>query len=65
MLTSEMTITTAVGYPDEFPDVIAAMPRMKDTIASLISHRLPFESIIEGLGIAATPQSAKVMIEFE
>ena len=34
MLTSEMSITTAVGYPDEFPEVIAAMPRLKDTIAS-------------------------------
>lgn len=65
MLTSEMTITTAVGYPDEFPEVVAAMPRLKDTIASLISHRLPFDHVIEGLNIAATPQSAKVMIEFE
>ncbi|MXO89982.1 zinc-dependent alcohol dehydrogenase [Pontixanthobacter aquaemixtae] len=64
MLTSEMTITTAVGYPDEFPQVIAAMPRLKDTIASLISHHLPFEEVIEGLEIAADPQSAKVMIEF-
>lgn len=64
MLTSEMTITTAVGYPDEFPDVIAAMPRLKDKIAALISHTLPFERVLEGLEIAATPQSAKVMIEF-
>ena len=64
MLTSEMTITTAVGYPDEFPEVIAAMPRLKDKIAGLISHRLPFERVLEGLKIAATPQSAKVMIEF-
>lgn len=64
MLTSEMTITTAVGYPDEFPEVIAAMPRLKDTIASLISHHLPFARVIEGLEIAATPASAKVMIEF-
>lgn len=64
MLTSEMTITTAMGYPTEMPDVIAAMPRLQDKIASLISHRLPFERILEGLDIAATPQSAKVMIEF-
>jgi (R,R)-butanediol dehydrogenase / meso-butanediol dehydrogenase / diacetyl reductase len=64
MLTSEMTITTAVGYPDEFPQVIAAMPRLKDKIAGLISHTLPFERVLEGLEIAATPQSAKVMIEF-
>ena len=65
MLTSEMTITTAVGYPTEMPDVIAAMPRLKNEIASMISHRLPFAQVMEGLGIAATPQSAKVMIDFE
>jgi threonine dehydrogenase-like Zn-dependent dehydrogenase len=64
MLTSEMTITTAMGYPTEMPEVIAAMPRLKDKIASMISHRLPFDRMMEGLGIAATPQSAKVMIEF-
>ena len=64
MLTTEMTITTAVGYPTEMPEVIAAMPRLKDKIAAMISHTLPFERVIEGLAIAATPQSAKVMIEF-
>lgn len=63
MLTTEMTITTAVGYPDEFEEVVAALPRLKDKIATLISHRLPLGEVIEGLKIAATPQSAKVMIE--
>ena len=62
MLTSEMTITTAMGYPTEMPDVIAAMPRLKDKIASMISHRLPLSDVMEGLSIAATPQSCKVMI---
>lgn len=65
MLTSEMTITTAVGYPTEMPEVIAAMPRLRDKIASMISHHLPFDQVLEGLEIAATPESAKVMIEFE
>jgi len=65
MLTSEMTITTAVGYPTEFPEVLAAMPRLKEKIASIISHRLPFGEILDGLKVAATPESAKVMIEFE
>ena len=64
MLTTEMTITSAVGYPTEMPEVIAAMPRLKDKIAAMISHTLPFDRVIEGLAIAATPQSAKVMIEF-
>ncbi|MBW8783957.1 MAG: alcohol dehydrogenase catalytic domain-containing protein [Novosphingobium sp.] len=65
MLTSEMTITTAVGYPTEMPEVIAAMPRLKDKIASLISHTLPFERVLDGLEVAAMPNSAKVMIQFE
>jgi threonine dehydrogenase-like Zn-dependent dehydrogenase len=62
MLTSEMTITTAVGYPTEMPEVIAAMPRLEDKIRSMISHHLPLSEVMEGLKIAATPQSAKVMI---
>ena len=65
MLTTEMTITTAVGSPTEFPDVIAAMPRRKDKIAALISHTLPFEQVMEGLEVAANPNSAKVMIAFD
>ena len=64
MLTTEMTITTAVGYPTEMPDVIAALPRLRDKVASLISHRYPFGQVIEAFGMAATPASAKVMIEF-
>lgn len=65
MLTSEMTITTAMGYPTEMPDVVAAMPRLKDKIASMISHRFPLSKVMEGLQVAATPQSAKVMIDID
>ncbi|MGB8363299.1 MAG: zinc-dependent alcohol dehydrogenase [Rhizomicrobium sp.] len=65
MLTTEMTITTAVGYPDEMPEVVSALPRLKDKAASLISHRYPFDDVIKALGVAGTPASAKVMIEFE
>ncbi len=64
MLTTEMTITTAVGYPDEMPEVVAALPRLKEKAGSLISHRYPFDDIIAALGVAATPASAKVMIDF-
>ena len=65
MLTSEMTITTAVGYPTEMPDVIAAMPRLNDKIASMISHRVPFSDVIDGIRLAGTPGSAKVMVHFD
>jgi len=63
MLTTEMTITTALGYPTEMPEVLAALPRLRAKAAPLISHRLPLSEVIEGLKIAATPQSAKVMID--
>jgi 2-desacetyl-2-hydroxyethyl bacteriochlorophyllide A dehydrogenase len=65
MLTTEMTITTAVGYPTEMPDVVAALPRLRDKAASLISHRFPFDQVIEALGVAGTPNSAKVMVDFD
>lgn len=64
MLITEMSITSAMGYPTEMPDVVAALPRLKDKIASLISHRFALDDIMEGLSVAGTPQSAKVMIEF-
>ena len=63
MLTTEMSITTAVGYPNELRDVVEALPRVKDKAASLISHRYRLGEVIEALGVAGTPQSAKVMIE--
>ena len=65
MLTTEMTITTAVGYPNEMPDVIAALPRLRDKISSLISHRFPFDKVIDAFAVAGTPGSAKVMVEFD
>jgi len=65
MLTTEMTITTAVGYPSEMPEVVAALPRLREKAAPLISHRFGFDRMIEALAVAGTPASAKVMIDFE
>jgi (R,R)-butanediol dehydrogenase / meso-butanediol dehydrogenase / diacetyl reductase len=64
MLTTEMTITTAVGYPTEMAEVIASLPRLRDKARSLISHRFPFDRVIEAIGVAGTPASAKVMVDF-
>lgn len=64
MLTTEMSITTAVGYPDEMNEVIAALPRLKDKAGSLISHRYLFDDVLKAFEMAGTPQSAKVMVEF-
>jgi (R,R)-butanediol dehydrogenase/meso-butanediol dehydrogenase/diacetyl reductase len=65
MLTTEMTITTAVGYPTEMPEVIAALPRLRDKVRSLISHRFPFAKVLDAFGVAGTASSAKVMVQFE
>jgi (R,R)-butanediol dehydrogenase / meso-butanediol dehydrogenase / diacetyl reductase len=65
MLTTEMTITTAVGYPTEMQEVLAALPRLQDKVRTLISHRFPFDQVIEAFGVAGTPASAKVMVDFE
>lgn len=62
MLTTEMTITTAVGYPTEMPEVIAAMPRLKETLRKMISHYYPLDEVIDALAMAKQPNSAKVMV---
>jgi (R,R)-butanediol dehydrogenase / meso-butanediol dehydrogenase / diacetyl reductase len=64
MLTTEMTITTAVGYPTEMDEVIDALPRLRDKARTLISHRFPFDQVIEAIGVAGTANSAKVMVDF-
>jgi threonine dehydrogenase-like Zn-dependent dehydrogenase len=64
LLLNEMSITASMGYPTEMPEVVAALPRLREKAASMISHRMPFERVIEALGVAGTPESAKVMIEF-
>ncbi len=64
MLINEMTLTTALGYPTEMPEVVAALPRIRETAQSLISHRYAFNDVLEGFKMAGTPQSAKVMVEF-
>jgi (R,R)-butanediol dehydrogenase / meso-butanediol dehydrogenase / diacetyl reductase len=65
MLTTEMSITTAVGYPTEMTQVVAALPRLRDKVKTLISHRFPFDRVIEAIGVAGTAASAKVLIEFQ
>lgn len=64
-LITEMTITSAVGYPTEMPEVLAAIPRLRGKLASFITHRFGFDDVLAGFAAAATPQSTKVMIEFD
>lgn len=63
MLTSEMSITTAMGYPTEMPEVVAALPRLQDRLRPMISHHFPLGRITEALEAARDPASAKVMVD--
>jgi len=65
ILTNEMTITGSMGYPNELPDVVAALPRLQHKLRSFISHRFPFAKALEAISVAGTPTSAKVMVEFD
>lgn len=65
MLTTEMTITTAVGYPTEMPEVLAALPRLASKALPLITHRFAFDNVLDALAVASSPASAKVMIDFD
>jgi len=63
MLTSEMTITTAMGYPTEMPEVVAALPRLQQQLGPKISHRFDLDDINAALDAARDPSSAKVMVD--
>lgn len=64
MLTTEMTLTTAVGYPTEMPEVLAALPRLTDKVSKLITHRHDFADVISAIETARNPSSTKVMVTF-
>jgi len=64
MLATEMTITTSIGYPDELEVVLNLLPSLTDKLDLLITHRFPFDRVIEAFGTAGTADAAKVMIGF-
>ena len=63
MLTSEMSITTAMGYPTEMPEVVAALPRLQERVRPFISHHFPLDKITAALDSARDPSSAKLMVD--
>jgi threonine dehydrogenase-like Zn-dependent dehydrogenase len=63
-LMREMHVTSAIGYPTEFPEVIAMLAEYGEEARRLISHRFVFDDIMAGLEAARSPESGKVMITF-
>jgi (R,R)-butanediol dehydrogenase / meso-butanediol dehydrogenase / diacetyl reductase len=64
MLMSELTITMAMGYPEEFPKVIAALPEIAEEAQALISHRFAFDDFHDAVAVAQSGDCAKVMVTF-
>lgn len=64
MLLSEMSICTSMGYPDELETVIGLLPSLTDKLDLMITHRFPFERVMEALSVAGTADAGKVMVEF-
>jgi threonine dehydrogenase-like Zn-dependent dehydrogenase len=64
LLMSEMTITTAMGYPTEFAEVIATLPELTREADLLISHSYDFADFFDALAVAQSGDCAKVMVTF-
>jgi threonine dehydrogenase-like Zn-dependent dehydrogenase len=63
-LAKEMTITTSMAYPDEFPEVLATLASGTD-VAPMISHRFALEDYAQAFAVAKDrDSSAKVLITF-
>ena len=63
-LGKEMTITTSMAYPNEFPEVLATLEGGAD-VAPIISHRFALDDYSEAFAVAQDRQaSGKVLITF-
>ena len=63
-LTREMHITSAMGSPTEFPEVIDMLAQHGEVARKMISNRLGFDDIISALDVARSLESGKVMVTF-
>jgi threonine dehydrogenase-like Zn-dependent dehydrogenase len=65
LLAKELTITAAIGYPDEFPEVIATLAAGGDDVDSLVSHHVRWPDLAHAFALARDPAGArKVMVRF-
>jgi 2-desacetyl-2-hydroxyethyl bacteriochlorophyllide A dehydrogenase len=65
VLAKELTISAAIGYPVEFPEVIATLSTADNTLNALISHRIEWPDLARAFTAAQDPAHAlKVMVTF-
>jgi (R,R)-butanediol dehydrogenase / meso-butanediol dehydrogenase / diacetyl reductase len=64
MLMKEFSITTSIGYPDEFPSVVEMLADEPQAFDAYISHRFDFSEFSEAMQVASERSASKVMIRF-
>ena len=64
-LRSEFTITGSVGYPDELPQVIASLGRLRDRLDRYVTATVPFAQVLDGFELARRPASCKVVVTMD
>jgi 2-desacetyl-2-hydroxyethyl bacteriochlorophyllide A dehydrogenase len=65
VLAKEMTITAAMGYPDEFPDVIAMLASGEVDVSSMVSHYFDGADFMAAFETAKRAENAaKVLVRY-
>ncbi|WP_263118106.1 zinc-binding dehydrogenase [Cellulomonas sp. RIT-PI-Y] len=65
LLSTEITISLSRGYPTEIFEVTRDIVQDWRRYQQIISHRIPFDRVVEALRLAATPGAAeKVVVTF-
>jgi 2-desacetyl-2-hydroxyethyl bacteriochlorophyllide A dehydrogenase len=60
----ELTLRGAIGYKQEFPEVIATLAKGEIDVTALVSHELPLAEIEEAFRIQSDPElSLKVLVK--
>ncbi|HWS39386.1 MAG TPA: zinc-binding dehydrogenase [Actinoplanes sp.] len=62
LLTSELTIALAMGYPTEIFEVTADLIEHWEKYALIVSDVLPYDRVAEALALAATPGAADKVV---
>lgn len=66
LMSKEISLIGAQGYPSEYPEVLAGIAAGDITPEDMISHRFPFEQFLDAFEVADDPaQTAKVILQFK
>jgi (R,R)-butanediol dehydrogenase/meso-butanediol dehydrogenase/diacetyl reductase len=65
MMLKELTLTMAIGYPTELPEVLATLNQTPEAeIAPYVSHKFTFKDFGTAFNTAKSTAGAKVMVSF-